>query len=476
MGFRFMRVVIIGAGVSGLSMGAALAKAGVEVTILDKSSTVAGLAASFTRNNCVFDLGPHIFFGKKVNPELAKFFDITNVIVENRNLKRGIYIHGNYFSYPLRLKEILKRLEKKKVPKVILEVAAGNLLRSNDQHTVEGWVKGKIGKVLFDYIELDTYVRKLYGIPASETSSDWSKHRLKPLANLNLWGAVNASLNPWAKKKKRYMYYCPAGIGQIADNLANYVTANGGEILLDSSIEKTVVRDGRVVELLVEENGKQRAVSGDFYVSSAKISDLVRMIEPKASPEVLDAADSIRYRDLIILYMVVDRAKLLDHCLVYFSTKGTLFKRITEFKHFSQDMAPKSVTSLAMEICVNQGDEIWGYEDKQIFEMVIKETEELNMLKRQEVMEYFTVRIPAVYPVYFLYYERHLEILLNCLMGVSNLISIGRGGLYQHDNMPTAIQSALDVAKLITSDSIRKPGMINEIVYGQRLRKYRNVS
>ncbi len=471
-----MRVIVIGAGISGLSVAAALVHSGIEVTVFEKDDRVGGLAASFKRGGHVFDLGPHIFFAKKVIPKLNMFFDAEGVIVENGNLKQGIYIQNKIFSHPFRPKEILARIEKRKLPEAVAGAALSNLLIRNGKETLEGWVKSRIGKPLFDYIELDTYVRKLYGIPAGDISSDWGKHRLKPIANLNLWHVVNAAINPWAKNKRRHPYYCPGGIGEVAKHLSAYVVKNGGEIQLNSSVEETVANNGGVEEILVSREGSRRPVETDFVVSTIRISDLVRRIRPKADQRVLSAASSVRHRHLIILYMVVDRERLFDHCLVYFSTKDTSFKRITEYKHFSPEMAPENSTSLSVEICTNPGDEMWEHTEDQIYDLVMDEIEKIGIFSRTEVVEYFIVKIPAVYPVYFLNYQDHLKVLLDYLGGMSNLVSIGRQGLYQHDNMATAIESALNVGELIARHGAMDPEKINRIVYEERLNKYDDIS
>lgn len=470
-----MRVIVIGAGISGLTAAAALVRSGNEVTVFEKGDRIGGLAGSFKRGSYVFDLGPHIFFAGNIIHKLNTFFDARSVIVENENLKQGIYIQNKIFSHPFRPKEILSRIEKSKLPGAIAGTALSNLLMRNGQETLEDWVKSRIGKSLFDYIELDTYVRKLYGIPAGEISSDWGKHRLKPIANLNLWQVVNAVINPWAKKK-RHPCYCPGGIGEVAKHLSAYVVKNGGEIHLNSPVEELVSSNQRVGEILVGTEGSRRSVKGDFIISTIRISDLVRRIRPRTDPEVLSAAGSVRHRHLIILYMVVDRERLFDHCLVYFSTRDTSFKRITEYKHFSPEMAPGNSTSLSVEICVNPEDQMWKYTEGEIFDLVINEIEELGLFSRREVMKFFTVKIPAVYPVYFLNYQEHLKVLLDYLGEMSNLVSIGRQGLYQHDNMATAIESALNVGELTASHGVMDPGKINRIVYEGRLKKYGDIS
>jgi hypothetical protein len=59
---------------------------------------------------------------------------------------------------------------------------------------------------------------------------------------------------------------------------------------------------------------------------------------------------------------------------------------------------------------------------------------------------------------------------------MSNLVSIGRQGLYQHDNMATAIESALNVGELIARHGTVDPGKIHGIVYEERLNKYDDIS
>jgi len=467
-----MNVLIIGAGVTGLSIGSALLKAGVGITLLEKGSSVAGLAASFTKDGYTFDLGPHIFFGKKVYSKMEEYFDVDKVIVENRKLKRGIYIHGRIYSYPLQLSEILRRMAWRKWPKVLLEIATARLFGAGNEETVHGWVRGKIGKTLVDYIELDTYVRKLYGISASETSADWGKHRLKPLGNLTLWKALDKAFNPKVKGKRRFTYYPPKGIGEIPREFAAYVTAHGGNIRLDTAVEGLIVKSGRVEGVKVLTDGVKKVLSADFIVSTARITELVRMLEPPPPREVLDGAARLRYRDVIILYLIVARERVLDHCFVYYSTRDTWFKRVTEFKHFSAQMAPQNSTSLAVEICVDPGDPSWEYDDRRIFEVVVEEMERVNILKRQEVTDYFTVKVPAVYPVYYLKYQEHLGCMLDYFAGIKNLVSVGRGGLYQHDNMPTAIASGFDVAGLIAEYGRGKTDEIPATIYRKRLHKY----
>ena len=104
------RVIVVGAGFSGLSVATALAHQGFDVTILEKNSSPGGRARSFSEDGFVFDMGPSWYwmpdvfdnyfatFGKKVadyynllrlDPSYAIFFgekDILEVPASLREL------------------------------------------------------------------------------------------------------------------------------------------------------------------------------------------------------------------------------------------------------------------------------------------------------------------------------------------------------------------------------------------------------
>ena len=52
------KVVVIGSGFSGLAAACFLAKAGFDITVLEKNSSPGGRARKFEENGFVFDMGP----------------------------------------------------------------------------------------------------------------------------------------------------------------------------------------------------------------------------------------------------------------------------------------------------------------------------------------------------------------------------------------------------------------------------------
>ena len=58
------RVVIIGAGPSGLTAGLELIRRGYEVTILEETDAIGGISQTIRHNDQRIDIGGHRFFSK----------------------------------------------------------------------------------------------------------------------------------------------------------------------------------------------------------------------------------------------------------------------------------------------------------------------------------------------------------------------------------------------------------------------------
>lgn len=71
------KVTIIGAGISSLSSAAFLAKAGYDVTILEKNPTIGGRARQFKVDGFVFDMGPSWYWMPDVFEQFYNKFDHT---------------------------------------------------------------------------------------------------------------------------------------------------------------------------------------------------------------------------------------------------------------------------------------------------------------------------------------------------------------------------------------------------------------
>ena len=94
-------VVILGAGLAGLSAGHALSEAGLRAALVEAGATVGGMSRTEIRDGYRFDLGGHRFFTTD-----GKIEDFVNQLMGAEMLtvprKSKIYLRNRYFEYPLK--------------------------------------------------------------------------------------------------------------------------------------------------------------------------------------------------------------------------------------------------------------------------------------------------------------------------------------------------------------------------------------
>ena len=103
-------VVIIGAGIGGLTTGTLLAKKGVSVEIFEKSKQVGGRTAAVTYRNHILDNGFHImpFYKKSAIYEVMKEANIESRLKLAIVSDIAFYDGSGFHKYPKGITDILQ--------------------------------------------------------------------------------------------------------------------------------------------------------------------------------------------------------------------------------------------------------------------------------------------------------------------------------------------------------------------------------
>ena len=72
-------VIIVGAGIGGLTCGCYLTQKGLSVLIVERGAKPGGYCVSFRRNNFLFDAGPHSLGSCRKTGQLGKLFKDLNL-------------------------------------------------------------------------------------------------------------------------------------------------------------------------------------------------------------------------------------------------------------------------------------------------------------------------------------------------------------------------------------------------------------
>jgi len=474
-----MRIIILGAGLSGLTCAVTLKKQGHEVVLLEKNTAPGGLAQSFRVDGFTFDYGPHYLFGKKVVQAIQKEFPAIEL---NRldGTKEKMFFHQKYFAFPFDPKNILFNMDKSRMPRIVGELLLRRLFSSakgQQSQNLEDWIIGAVGRGIYDYISLSGYIQKLYGLAPSEISNEWGKQKLKFLAQwreADLIKLVAKSFSEGRNLEKRIIHYPDdGGIDHLSIKLTEDFISRGGEVLLNSEAVHVNHQDTGV-EVTYSRNGELKRSVADFLISTIPITRLVEILTPNLSWEVRQEIKSLTYRNLLLLCLCIDKEYILDDQCIYFTEKPFIFRRITEFKHFDLNMAPEGKTSLCLEITCSPAEALYHAPNEDIFKLVIEQLERYDYLKYEDVLKYYLIRIPFAYPVYQMSYQKILEKVLDSLRGYHNLISSGRQGLFLYNAMNKSIIEGYEIShKISASDPVVGKEIIDDW-YHQRLMQFKS--
>jgi protoporphyrinogen oxidase len=449
---QMRKTAVLGAGLSGLAAGYVLTKNGNPVTIFEAENSVGGASKTISFDGFRFDLGGHRFYSKKqeINSFIKKV--MGEEITEVQRVSK-IYLNGKMFNYPLTIFNAFFHMGASKTTRILAEYFSRqirNKMTSISDVSYKDWVTNRFGKTLAQFFFID-YGEKVWGIPTDKLSSDFAKQRIR---SLSLWGAIKNAMRRSAEKPNTLIhrfYYPKLGFGRIAERLAEEI--GNRSIRLNSSVEELKHSERRIESVKFRRNQSTQEVAVEDVISSIPITSLVKVLNPKPDAEVLRAAESLLYRNLIIVFLALDRDQVTDLTWMYFPGKDITFSRLHEPKNWSQSMAPEGKSSLVVEYFCSEGDAFWEEKDESLKDQTVFQLEKLGLIEKKDLMNYKVIRLRYAYPVYDLDYGSQLRVLMDYLSRFVNLQSVGRNGLFRYASSDHYIEMGIKAAKNLLGES-----------------------
>jgi protoporphyrinogen oxidase len=442
-------VVIIGAGPAGLTAAYELTQRGVAPLLLERSRTVGGIARTESYKGYRFDIGGHRFFTKVEAIEQFWHTLLGPDLLKVQRLSR-IYYNGKFYNYPLSLPNTLANLGLVESFLILLSYLKARLLARLLPHqaaeTFEQWVSERFGHRLFRTF-FKTYTEKVWGIPCDQIQADWAAQRIK---GLSLYKAVVNSIFGTNDTKTliKTFYYPRLGPGMLWERCHDVVKAQGGSVYLDTSVVALKHNNSQIQSVVYEQDGERVSVSVDHVMSSMPMTTLVKQLDPPAPEPVIAAAHALKYRDFILVALIIDKAELFPDSWIYVHSPDVTVGRIQNFKNWSAEMVPDAqMTCLGMEYFCNQGDDIWSLSDAELVELATKELQHLGLCEGATVQDGTVLRQPKAYPVYDPTYRQNVRILQTYLGQFTNLQTMGRNGMHRYNNQDHSMLTGLLAVK-----------------------------
>ena len=439
--------VIIGAGPAGLTAAVELARRGVTATVLERDRLVGGIARTESYKGYRFDIGGHRFF-TKIGEVEAFWHSLLDVDFLTRPRTSRIFYEGKFFDYPLKAMNALRNLGLWTSAEVVLSYLLSQITPYPREDTFEEWVSNRFGKKLYR-IFFKTYTEKVWGIPCSEIRAEWAAQRIQGLSlPVAVWNAIFGPRGgkDVVKTLIESFQYPRLGPGQMWEAAATFVQANGGAVRLETDVVAVRYAGGRVTEVVTRaaEGGPGPSVTGEAFVSTMPISELIRKLDPPAPPEVLAAAEGLTYRDFISVILIVRQPDLFPDNWIYIHSPEVRVGRVQNFKNWSPDMVPDPATSaLGLEYFCTEGDDLWRMSDAELIALGTREMDTIGLVRAADIMDGTVVRQLKAYPVYNGTYAGYLDTIRRYLDGFVNLQTVGRNGLHKYNNQDHSMLTAM---------------------------------
>jgi len=450
-------IYILGGGPAGMAAAYTLTQRGQEVVVVEREDRVGGLAKSITYQGFILDFGPHRFF-TKIQPVLELWDQVLGPEQVTVPRLTRIYYQKQYFQYPIKAFEVLRKVGWWESLRIVASYLWAQLIPQPPPKHFADWVKGQFGTRLFE-IFFEGYTEKLWGIPCTEISADWAAQRIK---GLNLWQAIRTAFLGSSGNVKTLIdqfQFPRLGSGQLYETMHRFLQAHNQPVLLNTEVISLHHQRSRITQLQLRHlnTGQTEHVSASHVISSIPLTILVQNLKPSPPPDVLQAAKNLKFRNTILVYLIVQGSRLFPDNWLYINDPTVALGRVTNFANWSGDMLPnQEQTPLCCEYWCNFGDVLWQESQENLLALAERELREIGLLQDQKICSGFVVRLPRTYPIYAGSYKEDLAVLQDYLSQFENLQLVGRYGSFKYNNQDHSL-----LMGILAAENICKPGTQN---------------
>lgn len=382
-----MKVSIIGAGVSGLSLGCYLQMNGFETSIYEKNSVPGGLCMSWKKGDYTFDGCLHWIMGSDKGSSFyqlwSEILDMKSIQFVNHEIKIVIELKNNTNKYGEKTFNLYTNIDRLKT--YLLDLAP------EDKKVICSWLKLIHIIQRFDMPPMIDSIGKLQSLPRKMKMITY----LPVLLQFLKWKRVTnysfaAKLkNPFLKEAFQLMYdgeevnlltmtmplafhdkksagYPLGGSAKFSQKIADRFESLGGKIHYQTEIQKILVKDHAAIGLLIQGGD---AVYSDITISAIDWNFTVfKALEGKyvnAHILELSALKKLQvYPSIFLISLGVGRDfKEFPHFFrfpmkkEFRSPDGTLYNRMeVHIYNYDPTLAPEGKTVIALSFYTRQGD------------------------------------------------------------------------------------------------------------------------
>ena len=413
------RIVIIGAGIAGLTAANFLKQKNVPFILYEAGSKIAGLAASFKdADGFSHDFGAHF-----ITNRLADAIGIGSQCRLVKHYGEAVWLRGKSYNYPFGLAQI---------PRMSLGFIKTKIKLFNNKqeaHSATEWFTMKYGSSIAGEVALPL-VEAWSGVPSEMLSPAVGESLpgsiLKTLylkaAGLLTGHAVACGYNRELPELASVWHVYPnGGVSTLCSKLAEGLEDS---IKLESPVEKILVENEKVVAVSVK--GELQEVAA--VISTAPANILAKMVK---GTEALQGAAHFQFRPMVFVNMHFEGRNLLPDTVLWFPEKKFPFFRLTEITRSMPWLAPEGKSIITVDIGCSKEEKFWTMDQENLTQLCLNHLEPVIPDIKKRFLGSNVLRTTISYPVFLNEYEKERKDFEQSTH-VENLLSIGRNGEFAH--------------------------------------------
>ena len=424
-------VLIIGAGLAGLSTAWHLKDSGKKIRIVEAGTRVGGLTATDERDGFRFDHTGHLLHLR--DESIKKWViddlfhgDIPRVARVSRVWSNGVYtlypFQANTYGLPKKvadecINEYLKVLENPPKKKI---------------KTAEDFILHHFGKGFAKHFMIP-YNKKIWGVHPKNMSAAWGE-RFVPVPKKE---DVLAGMQPDSQSKIGYnasFLYPNRGMGELSERIYQ-VLQNSIQV----EFEKKLVSIDLQNKCAIFSDGER--VQYQSLVSTIPLKELLKATR-KLPIAIAGKTRLLKHKSLFYLNIAlnIETPKTFQWC--YVPSPKVPFYRVGIYSNVSKALAPKGKSSLYVELSSR------AY-TKKMNASIVKELISMGLIKRRSDIQFIDPHfIPYAYVIYDQNYLKAVPP-IHAFLNKKHIFSIGRYGAWHYSSMEDALLMGREVSALL---------------------------
>jgi protoporphyrinogen oxidase len=432
-------ILVVGAGPAGLAAAWTAARAGHDVTVVERADRVGGMAASRTVAGLRVDHGSHRLHPATDPTLLADLRGLLGDDLQTRPRNGRIHLAGRWVGFPLRPADLVRSLPPRFAAGAAIDALTARLRRPRAD-TFGEVVRAGLGPTVADGF-YRPYARKLWDADPEELAGELARRRVSASGPME----VARRLVRGAQPTGRTFLYPRNGFGQIPDAVAEAAVAAGASIRLGTglaAIDPAHRADGTVSATL--DDGS--TVDATAVLSTMPVTALATMLDAETV--------ALAHRAMLIVWVVLDQPRWTGFDAHYLPDPSHPVARLSEPRNYRDNPDdPAGTTVLCAEVPCWVDDDLWSATDDDLGAVVAAacDAEGLPPVRPAAVE---VARLPRVYPVYRPGFEWELARAETWVAaaGGGRIVTLGRQGLFVPDNTHHALAMGQAAAGCLGQD------------------------